>query len=66
MSPARTAFYQSLTEMKQSYMNDLQMVANYRKALEVESGLPISEHIDLLQNQLHLIVDTIDHVMNHR
>lgn len=66
MSPTQTAFYQSIAEMKQSYLADLQMVGNYQKVIETEAGRDISEHILLLQNQLSLLVETIDQLLTLR
>jgi hypothetical protein len=66
MSPTQTAFYQSISEMKQSYLADLQMVANYQKVVEAETGHIISEHMLLLQNQLSLLIETIDQLLAFR
>jgi len=66
MTPKNSAFYSSLEEMKNSYLSDLQMITNYKKADQHGFGHATGDHVELLQNQLRLIVDTINQLMKLR
>lgn len=66
MTPKNSAFYSSLEEMKNSYQSDLRMIANYKKADQHGFTHATGDHVELLQNQLRLIVDTIDQLMKLR